>query len=146
MENEISDNQKKIDATKQTNEQDNTTKGAKKTEEQGKESSIEDQTLQNNNLELAKKIYKENGIWQFVPKFKNIQMPVNEYSLFDPARDVMPSFEDAPSVSGRREHYQEIPFNSPLSPVFKKDGFELGSNGLVAASKTGTLNPDGIMI
>ncbi|MFL2789409.1 MAG: hypothetical protein ACJZ89_01305 [Paracoccaceae bacterium] len=136
----------KIDASKQTNAQDNTTKGAKKTEEQGKEPSVEDQTLQNNNLELAKKIYKENGIWQFVPKFKNIQMPVNEYSLFDPARDIMPSFEDAPSVSGRRERYQEIPFNSPLSPVYKEDGFKLGSNGLVAASKTGTLNPDGIMI
>ena len=136
----------KIDTSNQTNVKENTNKVDKKTENQKKEPTVEDQTLQNNDLVLAEKMYKENGIWQFVPKFKNIQMPINEYSLFDPARDVMPSFEDAPSVSGRREHYQEIPFNSPLSPVFKKDGFELGSNGLVAASKTGTLNPDGIMI
>jgi hypothetical protein len=58
----------------------------------------------------------------------------------------MPSFEDAPSVSGRQQTYQEIPFKTPLSPVYQTKNIEVDSKGLVTPSKEGTLNPDGILI
>lgn len=103
-------------------------------------------TTEIDDLEMAEKFYKENGIWQFVPYFRTPQIPGNKYSLFDPVRDNMPAFEDAPSVSGRQQTYQEVPFKSPLSPVYQTRNIEVDTKGLVTPSKEGTLNPDGIII